>query len=282
MLDKEKEKAVWKTYPEFPFIEANQFGEVRTTDRLVTCKNGRKMFVKGHALKQWANNKGYLLVHFSVNGKDVARLVHRIIAASFIPNPDNLPEVNHKDNDRTNNAVSNLEWCTSQYNHDYKNFFGTSPAQVQGRSVFAVDLKTGKIMKFESQNEAALQLNIDRRHLQNVIYGQLNQVSGYWFTEDESEITEEKIQEIKDKMYFVGGVIAVNLETLKVLRFESQKEAGHKLNIPIQSVNKVVKGKMNKTHGWWFYYANENAVEKTRKKFDDKVAEKVGELIRIS
>lgn len=97
MFDKEKEKAVWKIYPEFPFIEANQFGEVRTTDRLVTCKNGRKMFVKGHVLKQWANNKGYLLVHFSVNGKDVARLVHRIIAASFIPNPDNLPEVNHKD-----------------------------------------------------------------------------------------------------------------------------------------------------------------------------------------
>ena len=83
-------------------------------------------------------------------------------------------------------------------------------------------------------------------------------------------------------MYFVGGVIAVNLETLKVLRFKSQKEAGHKLNIPIQSINKVVKGKMNKTHGRWFYYANENAVEKARKKFDDKVAEKVEELIRIS
>ena len=108
MTGKETEEAVWRPYPEFPFIEANQFGEIRTIDRWVTCKNGRKLFVKGHVLKQWKNNKGYLLVHFSVNGKDVARLVHRIIAACFLPNPDNFPEVNHKDNDRTNNVVSNL------------------------------------------------------------------------------------------------------------------------------------------------------------------------------
>lgn len=281
MTGKETEEAVWKVYPEFPFIEANQFGEIRTTDRWVTCKNGRKMFVKGHVLKQWPNNKGYLLVRFSVNGKQVARLVHRIVAVSFLPNPDNLPEVNHKDNNKANNVVSNLEWCTSQYNHDYKNKFGTSPTQVQGRSVFAVDLKTGNIMKFESRNEAARQLNIGRRHLQNVIDGQLNQVSGYLFTEGESEITEEKIQEIRDKMYFVGGVIAIDLESLTVSYFDSQKEAGRKLNIPIQSINKVVKGKMFKTHGYWFCYADENAVEKVREKFGDEVANKVEELIHI-
>lgn len=58
----------------------------------------------------------YLLVGFSINGKSKRCLVHRLVAKAFIPNPNNLPEVNHKDKNKKNNVVTNLEWCTRKEN----------------------------------------------------------------------------------------------------------------------------------------------------------------------
>ena len=62
---------------------------------------------------------GYLQVHLYKNRKPKMFQVHRLVAEAFIPNPDNLPEVNHKDEDKTNNSVENLEWCTREYNNNY-------------------------------------------------------------------------------------------------------------------------------------------------------------------
>ena len=208
MTSEAREQEIWKVYPKIPFIEASNLGRIRTKDRYVPVSGRGKRLIKGRVLKQHLDNNGYLCVRFKVNGKLVHLRVHRIIAISFIPNPNNYPEVNHKDNDRTNAAISNLEWCTSKYNSDYKKNFGTSPADVQGKSVIAVNLKTGKVFKFESQHEAAKQLEI-----------------------------------------------------------------------LAQSINKVLKGRMNKTHDYWFCYVNENVVEKVRAKFGDKVANEVEKLM---
>ena len=62
---------------------------------------------------------GYLRVNLCKNGERKNLLVHRLVAQAFIPNPDNLPEVNHKDEDKDNNSVQNLEWCDRKYNNDY-------------------------------------------------------------------------------------------------------------------------------------------------------------------
>lgn len=73
-----------------------------------------------HILKGCLNNSGYLMVTICLDGKrHPYYLVHRLIALTFIPNPYNYPEVNHKDEIKTNNSVENLEWCTSKYNQNY-------------------------------------------------------------------------------------------------------------------------------------------------------------------
>ena len=70
---------------------------------------------------QHDNGKGYLTVDLWKNNKGKKEYVHRLVALAFIPNPDKLPQVNHKDEDKQNNYVENLEWCTAKYNNNYGN-----------------------------------------------------------------------------------------------------------------------------------------------------------------
>ena len=65
------------------------------------------------------SNNGYLQVHLTKDGKMKSFKIHRLVAEAFIPNPYNLPQVNHKDEDKYNNHVDNLEWCTQSYNLNY-------------------------------------------------------------------------------------------------------------------------------------------------------------------
>lgn len=273
-----REQEIWKTYLKYPWIEASNLGRVRTKDRIITDKNGKKRFVKGKVLKQQLDINGYMRVEFRVNGKTVYLSVHRTVATCFIPNPNGYPEVNHKDNDRTNNVVNNLEWCTSQYNQNYKKNFGTSSTQVLGRPVVVVDLKTGKVLRFETRSEAACQLGVDISSITRVVKGEQNTIGDYWFTEDESEITEKKIREIKANMQS-HPVIAVNPKTSEVFLFKSQHEAERQLGVSQSHICAVIRGQRKTTGGYWFCRADEDAVEKTIKKFGDEIANKVKELM---
>ena len=96
---------------------------------------------KPSPLKPDVGNYGYRRVTLSTNGKIVRKLVHRIVAETYLPNPDNKPQVNHIDNDRGNNAVSNLEWCTVSENalHGIKqgNWANLTASSVVSKNKFA-------------------------------------------------------------------------------------------------------------------------------------------------
>ena len=70
-------------------------------------------------LKPKKRKDGYLEVNLWKNNKGYSMLVHRLVAETWIPNPNNLPQINHKDEDKTNNCIENLEWCYAKYNSDY-------------------------------------------------------------------------------------------------------------------------------------------------------------------
>ena len=95
--------------------EVSSMGRVRSLDRVDSL--GRE--AKGKVLKLGINNKGYLFVGLCKNGKVKTFQVHRLVATMFIPNPDNLPVVNHKNETKTDNRAENLEWCTNKYNANY-------------------------------------------------------------------------------------------------------------------------------------------------------------------
>ena len=70
-------------------------------------------------LKTRKDKKGYIVVTLTKHSKNYVPKVHRLVAIAFIPNPNNLPQVNHKDEDKSNNNIDNLEWCTNEYNRNY-------------------------------------------------------------------------------------------------------------------------------------------------------------------
>lgn len=76
-----------------------------------------------HVKSQYISSTGYYMISVTCNGRSKPKRVHRIIAEVFIPNPDNKPDVNHKDGNKLNNSISNLEWVTHSENmkHAFKN-----------------------------------------------------------------------------------------------------------------------------------------------------------------
>ena len=88
-----------------------------------------------HILKLKEARNGYNQVQLYKNGKGVFYLIHRLVAQAFIPNPDNLPIVNHKDENKENNNVDNLEWCTYEYNNNYGTINKRHSETMKGRKL---------------------------------------------------------------------------------------------------------------------------------------------------
>lgn len=101
----------------------SDIGEVHSKDRICIDSMGRKRFRKGVKINPDIAKNGYYRVTLAKNGKKIQRYLHRLLAEHFIPNPKNLPQVNHKDGNKLNYDLNNLEWVTVQENviHAYKN-----------------------------------------------------------------------------------------------------------------------------------------------------------------
>ena len=108
---------------------------------------GRKL--GGRILKPCYDRDGYLVVNLCKNGVLKRKYIHRLVAEAFLPNPEGLPQVNHRDEIKDNNNVENLEWCDSKHNINY----GTRNERIS-KKVRAVNAKTGDVVEFNSTAEA--------------------------------------------------------------------------------------------------------------------------------
>lgn len=160
------ENEVWKPIKDYEGIyEVSSCGQVRRLH-----KDKRSSPFK---ILKLDTLRGYKKVHLYKNGSGKPFQVHRLVAEAFIPNPDNLPQVNHIDEDPSNNCVENLEWCDPKYNVNY----GTGTArQVEKRSkiVLCFDLSMNFIREYPSTAEAARDLCLSQSNIVNCCNG------GYW------------------------------------------------------------------------------------------------------
>ena len=137
---------VWKDVIGYEgFYKVSDRGNVYSVRRI--CTSGRKL--GGHLLKPCYDKDGYLHVSLCKNGVMKTKRIHRLVAEAFTPNQNNYLEINHKDEDKTNNRVENLEWCTRGYNNNH----GTRIERVS-KKVRAVNIETGEVITFNSTQEA--------------------------------------------------------------------------------------------------------------------------------
>lgn len=150
--------------------EVSNTGQIRSLDR----NNGKR---KGKMLKRTIGSNGYLRITLCKNSIPVTKEVHRFVAETFLPNPDNLPCVNHKDENKMNNNVNNLEWCTREYNSSY----GTKTEReliTKGIKPF-VCIETGTT--YTNQHQCARELGIDQSSISKVLKCEYTHTSGYHF-----------------------------------------------------------------------------------------------------
>lgn len=162
------------TYPGIDFGQnyvVSKDGEVYSTHTLAPMKRLVRYKKKGDERYQ-------KVVLMDTNNVQHMMLIHRLVAIAFIPNPDNLPQVNHKDEDPTNNCVDNLEWCDQVYNMNY----GTAiQRQIENKpnKRKVICKETGKI--YDSIANASRDLNVSGSCITDCCKGRLKSIHGYHF-----------------------------------------------------------------------------------------------------
>lgn len=145
--------------------------KIRDTDFLIS-KEGKIYTPAGKLLSTWIeNNTGYMLFRICFEGKTRCYRLHRILAECWIPNPDNLPFVKHKNDDKKNNSVDNLEWGANpdnvQEGYDNQRY----KFKTRSYKVYVTNKETGEVSVFKSLRSLAETLGLNRKNVAAVLDG---------------------------------------------------------------------------------------------------------------
>ena len=162
---------IWKDVVGYEGLyQVSNFGRVKSLDRY--DKIGRKY--KGKIIKQVLMKNGYLGLNLCVGGSCKTFYAHRIVASAFLDNPQNLPQINHKDENKQNNFVDNLEWCDSTYNNNY----GTARERANIKKyipVYCIELNK----RYDSMKQAGEEMGVPRGNIGKACRGVNKSSAGY-------------------------------------------------------------------------------------------------------
>lgn len=164
--------------------EVSNLGRVRSVDHKYTRPHFRtgaptEYSVKGRVIYQYCKKDTTTYnVRLSKGPTVKTHAVHRLVAQAFIPNPDNLPEVNHMDENRHNNRADNLEWCTGDYNLHYGTHIDRSAAG-HWKKILQCDMQGNVIREFNSITQAANTFGVTIQAISRVLIGKNRQCRGF-------------------------------------------------------------------------------------------------------
>lgn len=181
----------WKSPPGYQGLyEISTYGRIKSKSKTIYQSNGHPMTFPSKILKPELHANGYLYVMLCKNGKHKKYKISRLVAQTFISNPAHLSVVNHKDENKLNNCVDNLEWCTQKYNVNYsikrhpqrwttlkKKLIAEN--KKQQKPIACID-ETGKMVKtFSSLHEAERKFHIPCSNISSCLHHRLKTAGGY-------------------------------------------------------------------------------------------------------
>jgi len=157
----------WRDIPNYEGLyQVSSLGRVKAVQRTIHYKNGKTIHRKERLLSLSDSYGQYYTVGLIKNGKHKTWNVHRLVAMAFIPNPHNLPCINHKDENKYNNTVDNLEWCSYSYNTKYNgsmrvrlNTRNKNQSRGYEKKVYQYDLQGNLIKIWNSVRVISRELN---------------------------------------------------------------------------------------------------------------------------
>lgn len=215
---------IWKDIEEYEGkYQVSNMGRVKSLERTVRCglNGGCYRTIPERIIKPIKDNYGYLVVNLWEDGKKKTCKVHRLVATAFLPNPENLPCINHRDENKRNNLAQNLEWCDVKYNNNYGTKNQRASEKLRGRKlseehirklrgrklseehirkiaekqrnntrtskpVYSVDKVTGEIKEYPSAKEAERCTGIYHGSIIRCCRGERNSAGGfYWIYDDD-------------------------------------------------------------------------------------------------
>lgn len=181
---------VWKDIVGYEGLyQISNLGRVKSLERIIKRKNGINQHFKEKILSKWTGE--YVFTNLSKNGKGKTYSIHNLVAKAFIPNPNNLPCVNHKDENKHNNNVSNLEWCDYIYNNNYnlkaKKIGKKLKNGKTSKKVYQYDINNNFIKCWESTMEIERKLGYKNQSISSCCLEQQKTSYGYKWSYKEKD-----------------------------------------------------------------------------------------------
>ena len=159
----------WRNIPGFPHYKINRAGQIKRLDAIIRDSNGIDFYRKGRILNNRKHKNGYIQTTLTENGVQYTRFIHTILAKVFIPNPYNLPLVNHIDENPSNNDLSNLEWCDYSYNTKHSINKIRKGHEKEQKAVYRIDVNTREEVRYNGIREAARENKIYHSNIRYAI-----------------------------------------------------------------------------------------------------------------
>ena len=196
---------------------------------------GRLRNPYGKILHPTPNYKGYLKVKLypSDGGNPVGKFIHRLVAEAFIPNPDNLPQINHKNYNKQDNTVDNLEWCTNEYNQRYSSTLKINQYSINGKF----------IRVWGAISDASKALGIPTTNISKCCKGKILTINHFIFLYEKDRDISVRLEKIKNRRNCRNKQVSsfdANMCLLKT--FDSVKEAAAYYKFSPKTVIECCKG----------------------------------------
>lgn len=262
-MEQKEIKEEWR-----PVVGYEGLYEVSNFGRIVACeKIDKSGILRKRKILKPCKRKGYCIIGLGTVGNRKTRSVHRLVAEAFIPNPQNFPQVNHKDENKSNNNIDNLEWCTNDYNIHY----GSGIIR-KSHGVVQLSKSHEIINKYNSILEASKKTGIAKTSIYNAAHGRQNSAGGFlWMyisvgkrNNSENVIKSRNEEKWRNRqaayIHRKSHIEQYNSIGEKICEYKNVKDAAVKLGVSNTTVIRACAGK-GRCKGFYLKYKLKNNEE---------------------